>query len=211
MDKILPKIKVLQYMHGTQEYFSISEKINGLYCRRYGHEHVIIRTPPSEDRHITWQKIPTIISELSDCDYLLFVDADAIFYSHELTIDNELIPLMNGKSILMAQDIGCESLRWTPGHPNSGVMLIKNDNYVREFFEFWNSASEIDEKTKWAWPPEQRALWDIVIPKYANLIEVHSEYYLIQGRYGQFIRHYMLMPDDERIEKMKTVCKFRNW
>ena len=205
-----PRIKVLQYMYGDQEYFSISEKINGLYCRHHGHEHKIVRTPPRTDRHITWQKIPVILSELNDCDYLLFLDADAIFYGQEHKIVDELIPLMNGKPILMAQDIGCESLRWTPGRPNSGVIFMKNEESVKEYFEYWNTGSEIDESTRWSWPPEQRALWDIVMPKYPDRLEVHSEYYLIQGRYGQFIRHYMLMPNEERLEKMKTFCQFRN-
>jgi hypothetical protein len=210
MNNLTPKIKVLQYMHGDQEYFAISEKVNRLYCQSHGHEHVIVRTPPRTDRHITWHKIPVVLSELNDCDYLLFLDADAIFYSHELTIENELIPLMDGKDILMAQDIGCESLRWTPGRPNSGVMLMQNNESVREFFEYWNRASDVDESTRWQWPPEQRALWDIVLPKFPDTVNVHSEYYLIQGRYGQFIRHYMLMDNAERIEKMKAFCQSRN-
>jgi hypothetical protein len=209
MNNPTPKIKVLQYMYGDQEYFALSEKINRLYCQRHGYEHVILRTPPRTDRHITWQKIPVIVSELKNCDYLLFLDADAIFYSHERTIAEELLPLMHGKSILMAQDIGCESLRWTPGRPNSGVILMKNEASVREVLEFWDSASDIDESTRWSWPPEQKALWDIVMPNYPDAIHVHAEYYRIQGRYGQFIRHYMLMHDDERMEKMRAFCTFR--
>jgi hypothetical protein len=41
-------------------------------------------------------------AHLNDCDYLLFLDADAHFYSHEMRIQDELIPLMDGKEILMA-------------------------------------------------------------------------------------------------------------
>jgi len=157
------KIKVLQYMYGSHEYFHWSEKINRIYCERHGYEYRIVREEPRTDRHICWQKVPVIASELNDCDYLLFMDADAIFYSHELTIENELIPLMEGKAILMAQDIGCESLRWTPGKPNSGVILMKNGDRVREFFEAWDRASEIDESTRWDWPPDQLALWNVVM------------------------------------------------
>jgi hypothetical protein len=209
MNKATKNIKIVQYMHGSQEYFAISEKINRLYCERHGHEHVIVRTPPRTDRHITWQKVPVMLSELNDCDYLLFLDADAIFYSQEMAVEDALIPLMSEKSVLMAQDVGCESLRWTPGRPNSGVILMKNEASVREFLEYWDSASDIDESTRWSWPPEQKALWDIVMPKFHDMLRVHPEYYLIQGRYGQFIRHYMLMPDDERVEKLQTYCNFR--
>ena len=205
-----PRIKVLQYMHGNCEYFPYSERINRRYCERHGYDYVLRRDPPRADRHICWHKVPLILNELHDCNYLLFLDADAFFYSQELSIHDEMTPLMGAKEILMAQDFGCESLRWTPGKPNSGVILMENSDVVREFFEYWNSASDIDESTRWSWPPEQRALWDVVMPKFGDRLEVHPEYYLIQGRYGQFIRHYMLMPNEERLEKMKTFCQFRN-
>ena len=204
-----PKIKILQYMHGGLEYFGWSEKINRSYCERHGYEYVVSRDEPRTDRHITWHKVPAVFGELHHCDYLLFMDADAIFYSHELTVENELIPLMNGKAILMVQDVGCESLRWMPGKPNSGVILMKNNGIVRRFFKYWDGASEIDESTCWKWPPEQLALWNVVMPKFPDMVQVHHEYYMIQGQYGQYIRHYMVMPNHERLEKMKMFCESR--
>jgi len=203
-------IKVLQYMHGDVEYFQWSEMINSRYCKQHGYEHIISRETPRNDRHVCWHKVPVILSELHDCDYLLFMDADAHFYSFELTIEQELIPLMAGKPILMAQDIGSENERWTPGKPNSGVMFMKVDDDVRTFFDAWDKSSDIAPSTRWKWPVEQTALWNIVMPKFPGMLQVHPEYYVIQGRYGQYIRHYMLMSDTERTQMMKQFCQSRN-
>jgi hypothetical protein len=208
-DNQKPHIKVVQYMYGGFEYFQWSEKINRHYCERHGYEYAVSHDKPRTDRHINWQKQPTMIKELHHCDYLLFLDADAHFYSHELTIENELLPLMGDKNILMAQDVGCETERWTPGKPNSGVILMKNNSSVREFLEYWNQATEIDESTRWQRPVEQRGLWNVALLKFPDFVKVENEYYLIQGRYGQFIRHFMLMSDKERTKKMKTFCKSR--
>jgi hypothetical protein len=202
-----PKIKILQYAYGSFEYFTWSEWINRRYCERHGYDYVLRREKPRMDRHICWHKVPTILDELHDCEYLLFLDADAVFYSHELTLENELIPELQGKSILMAQDCAAEAHRWNPGLPNSGVILAKNEERVKEFFIEWNHASEIDEETRWAWPPEQLALWRHIIPKFKNDLCVVADYYMMQGHFGQFIRHFCLHSDEERTHAMKTIYK----
>jgi len=132
-----PKIKIIQYMHGELEYFPWSEKINRRYCERHGYDYVVRRDEPRNDRHICWHKVPIILDELRDCDYLLFLDADSVFYSHELTLENELLPELQGKSILMAQDCSSESLRWCPGLSNSGVILMKNQERVKKILDEW--------------------------------------------------------------------------
>ena len=203
------QIKVLQYMYGDFEYFQLSERINRQYCERHGYNYVISRETPCADRHVCWHKIPVILNELRDCDYLLFVDADAHFYSHELCVEEELLPLLGDKDILMAQDFVSENERWTPGLPNSGVILTRNNERTLVFFKTWNEASEIDESTRWQWPPEQRALWNVVMPKFPDGLHVHPDYYMIHGRYSHFIRHYASLTDKERTEKMKRFCQSR--
>ena len=206
-----PVIKVLQYMYGDFEYFQWSEMINRRYCERHGYDYVISRETPRTDRHVCWHKIPVILNELHDCDYLLFVDADAHFYAQELCIEEELIPLMQEKNILLAQDFTCESERWTPGYPNTGVIFTKNNEQTFDFFRVWNEASDVDESTRWLWPPEQRALWNVMLPVFPGMVHTHLDYYMIHARYGQYIRHYSLRTDEERTEKMKEFCQSRQW
>ena len=205
-----PNIKVLQYMYGAIPYFSWSEKINRHYCRKHGYRYVLSRESPRGDRHITWHKVSVIIKELHDCDYLLFLDADAVFYSQELRVESELVPLLESRDVLMAQDILSDSARPTPGLPNSGVILIRVGECARRIFKYWDMASEIDEESRWTWPPEQLALWRVVLPRWGDRIKVHSEYYLFQGIYGQFIRHWMNVTNPEREKLMKHFCQRRN-
>lgn len=209
IDTSKPSVRVLQYMYGDLEYFLWSEKINRSYCERHGYEYIVSREVPRRDRHVNWQKIPVMMNHLNGCDYLLFLDADAHFYAHELKIEEELIPLMNGKEILMAQDIGEEGLRWHPGLPNAGVILMKSGDDVHRFFETWNSAPENYHECRWQWPPIQKGLWHVVLPLFSDLVQVHPDYYMIQGRYGQYIRHYALMSNEERTEKMREYCNIR--
>ena len=202
-------IRIVQYMHGKYDYFRWSERINEHYCRRHGYDYTIARNAPRDDRHIVWQKVPTILDQLHDCDYLLFMDADAVFYSQELRVEEELIPLLGDKSILMAQDVMSEQWRWHPGLPNTGVILMRVNDVVREYVDYWNKSSDIDPKTRWTWPPEQIALWEMVMPKYPNVLNVHDEYYLIQGRFGNYIRHFLMMEDKWRCHYMKELCQSR--
>lgn len=194
-------------MHGNFEYFLWSEWINRRYCERHGYDYVIHRDEPRKDRHICWHKVPVIHDELRDCDYLLFLDADAIFYSHELTLENELIPELRDQCVLMAQDCASETSRWNLALPNSGVILVKNEERAKELFAAWDDASEIDEETRWTWPPEQLALWRHVLPKFENDLRVVMDYYILQGHLGQFIRHYCLNSEEERASAMRTVYK----
>jgi hypothetical protein len=158
---------------------------------------------------VCWHKVPVIINALQDCDYLLFVDADAHFYSQELCIEEELVPLLGDRHVLMAQDIGSEWERWTPGLPNSGVILIHNSEESQCFLKAWDDASDVDESSRWQWPPSQRGLWNVVMPKYGELVAVHADYYMIHGRYGQYIRHYFGMTDEERTESMRRFYQSR--
>ena len=199
-----PKIKIVQYMFGRFEYFQWSERINRRYSERHHYEHVISREAPRPDRHIVWHKIPVILSELHDCDYLLWTDADTLFYSQELKIEHELIPLIEDFSILFPPDIASETLRWNPRLPCSGVMLIRNDPIAREFFEMWNASSDRKKEYLWAWPPEQRSLWGEVLPAYRDKIKILADYYLMNGNYSQFIRHFPLSTDEVRTEAMKN-------
>jgi hypothetical protein len=200
-----PKIKVFQYMYGDHKYFSWSERINRRYCERHGYDYVICRDKPRKDRHICWHKIPAMLAELHDCDYLLCIDADAVFYSHELTIDNELIPELRDHLILMPADCGCEANRWHSDLSCDGVMFMKNDVRVREFVTEWDRVSDYDKKTCWTWPPTQIALWRHVLPKFKGVVRIVTDYYLVHGRLGQFIRHFYLSSDEKRTHAMKAI------
>lgn len=200
-------IKIVQPMRGDFEYFTWSEKINRSYARRHGYDYVIRRDPARTDRHINWQKIPDMIAELHDCDYLLMLDADAFFYAQELKIEEELIPLMRGKPILMSQDVGSETERWTPGFPCAGAILLKTTGNVKGFLEDWDRSSETDDEYCWTWPLEQLPLWNHLLVRYKKKIQVELDYFRFHARFGHYIRHCMIQDDEQRTNIMKHYCE----
>jgi len=192
-------------MHGSLEYFQWSERINRRYCERHGYNYVIRRDQPRDDRHLHWHKIPVILDELRSCDYMLFLDADAVFYSHELTLEAELIPELKGKLILMAADCGDEAHRWNPELPNAGTILVKNDEQARNIVELWNNVTDTDEEIRFTHPCEQLGFWKHVLPKYREQVRILPDYYVCNGAYGQFIRHLLIFNEKERTDAMQAI------
>ena len=205
----VPKIRIVQYMHGTFEYFRWSKAINSSYCARYGYEYHVDDSPPGKDRHVVWRKTETMLDYLDGCDYLFFLDADAVFYGHEWSVEELLIPLMEERNILMAQDISSETFRWTPGYPNAGVILMRSTRDTRKFLELWRDVPDVDPSLRNQWPPMQLALWRYLMPAFPDMVTVLDEYYLMNGVLGQYIRHYMVHSDKERTIAMKRFCNER--
>jgi len=204
------RIKIVQYMHGNWNYFALSENINRRYCERHGYDYVVASDQPRPDRHVSWHKVSVMLAELTDCDFLLYLDADCIFYGQEFTIENELLPFFeDSKLILVPQDIGSEKERWCVGSPCAGVILLRNCRETRELLGMWDGVSETHPEFCWEWPLEQAALRDVVFPKFWESIQVLDDYYLLQSRYGLYIRHYFLSSDEEREKAMRTYCETR--
>ena len=197
-----PEIRVVQYhWEGANRSYQINRNINKAYCRRHGHEHIVKTFMPREDRAYRWSKIPAMREELHDCDFLLYLDADAFFYSHELRIEDELLPLIEDKQIMMSVNCGCEGLRHQPDRPNAGVVLVRNSERAAEILRVWDESSERPETEylRFNSPHEQEACYRTICQEYPKDIELLEEYYLMNGLRGMFIRHLMGMEDKDRL------------
>lgn len=208
------KIAVVQYMIGNFAYFKYSEAINRHYCGLHGYEYVLLNQPQTQKRHVNWAKIEAMkhFMKGDQNDYVLFMDADAHFYGMSLKIEHELIAKLESlpdKDILLAEDILCESRRSGVGLPNSGVILLKVNDFTRAFYEEWDAASELNEAWKWQWYyqgyalADQAALRHVLYPKYENRIFMTKEYYLMNAIYGQYIRHYAGIHGEERLRRIQ--------
>ena len=201
-----PKIKVVQYLWGEQnKSYELSHKINRAYCIRHDYEHAVLSFPPRGDRANCWEKVPAIRREMRDCDYILYVDADAFFYSHELKIEEELLPLLEDKQIMMAADYACESIRHQPDKPNSGVILVRNSKRAEEILKVWDESSERAELDEFRFKlyHEQEACWRTIWKEYADEVKLLKDYYLMNGFCGIFIRHLMGKKDADRMRVME--------
>jgi hypothetical protein len=194
-------------MHGSLRYFPWSEAVNRRYCERHGYEYVVSRETPRPDRYVNWHKIPVMLNELKGCDYLLFVDADAIFYSQELTVEEELIPLLEDKDFLIAKDGVCEEKRGNIGNENTGVLFMKANDNVRKLLEVWDQTSDDHEWSRWNWPCEQGRFTDVIREKFAPALQIVDDYYRINSLHGNYIRHYMGVSNEERLENIRAYCQ----
>lgn len=196
-------IKIVQYHWGELNHsYSVNRQINEAYCRRHGYEYVLKTFLPRDDRACCWSKIPAMREELHDCDFLLYLDADAFFYSHELQVEEELIPLLGSKQLMMSANCTGEKDRFQPDRPNTGVLLVRNTEKAAELLRVWDEASENPglSELRLAMEPEQEACVRTIWKEHADDIKLLKDYYLMNGVNGMFIRHLMEMPDVQRFK-----------
>jgi len=205
-----PKIKVVQYLWGEQNRsYQVGREINETYCRRHGYEHVVKTGAPREDRSPHWAKIPAMRQELCGCDFLFYLDADAFFYSHELKIEEELVPLLEGKLIMMSADYACEGLRHQPDKPNTGAILVRTSEQAAGILRKWDESSALPEMEEFRFQlyHEQEACYRTVWQEYAAEVKLLKEYYLMNGFCGMFIRHFMGMSDNDRLRAFQKILE----
>jgi len=212
-----PKIKVLQFIYGELTvadgwFKQYVEPINRLYCERHGYEYVLdlpewMRT----DRSGHWLKPESILRHLTDCDYLFYLDADACFYSHDLSIEHEILPLLQqageGKIMLFANDCCAERFRWHADGVNSGVILMKNCEEAKTILHDWIEVQDMPEGAPfhWGWLTDQGGFQHYVHPKHQDKIHMEKEYYMIQGRYSYFVRHVYTATHEDKNAVFKAI------
>lgn len=135
----------------------ISATTLGWYASRYGFDIHIERNLKC-DRPAAWTKVILLQSLLDqDYDFILWVDADALFVRFTHDIRNEIV---NGKDLFLV----CHKIRKPiqPGAwlgldvPNTGVMLLRNGDWSRWFLnalwdrveyvnhQFWENAAALE-------------------------------------------------------------------
>jgi hypothetical protein len=74
------KVKILTnslYRH-QPSYVAMSDLMKDNYCRRFGMEYVRTSENPHPNSHPAWSKLPLMLSEIGECDWLVWMDCDAI-------------------------------------------------------------------------------------------------------------------------------------
>ena len=116
------KLKVSQLVYGNlvpaESWFSrFVEPINAAYCKLHGYNYVVERINDwRKDRHGNWEKIQHVIRNLYDCDYLFFLDADAVFYSFVIAIHEEILPLLGEKICFLVTTVEVKQNDGIPVH-----------------------------------------------------------------------------------------------
>lgn len=119
-------------------YSKLSEKINQKYART-NHYDFIMMDLEMADRAPQWCKIKVIIDILTMStkryDYLFWIDADAIFNKHNITLES-LIKNDPNADIIICDDIENSGRHNTI---NTGTFFVKCNEWSLKFFkDIWN-------------------------------------------------------------------------
>ncbi len=144
------KISVCQFYTPNVSYGEYAEKINEKYCQDNGYYYFVEKDGNKikskiPGRSFTWYK-PHLIREtlerFPDSEYVLFLDIDAIFCNNSRRIEEFIDGL---SSIVMTQDYG-------PSLVNAGVLLLKNNEYSKNFLnEWWDICEEYPQYKEGLW------------------------------------------------------------
>lgn len=147
----MKKIVVCQFYTNNISYGEYTEKINSEYCKRNNYTYYVEKNESlikekCKDRSFHWYKphlVQNIIKDNPECEYILYMDMDAVFINHYRKIEEFI---SEGVSVLMTEDHGFCMV-------NTGVILFKNDQYTIEVLEnWWHSGEELPEyKQKFWW------------------------------------------------------------
>lgn len=199
------KINVVQVMIDDKPFYALSEKLARAYCEKHGYAyHVEKSVPPHHrdyHRSVRWEKVPAVQKHLHDCDFVCYVDADAMFYNDAVRLEPFVVDMPVDTIIRVAKDVRDESTRYKSEDANTGVCFVRNVPESHEFLGRWNKCSDENPSWRTQHPCEQLA-FNWLRYKKPYLIDRYDEYYQFNGKYGMFIRHFMTCDDSYTHEMM---------
>jgi len=142
--------------YGKCDYGDFASLNHHEYANKHGYSYIkkIVDNNDYQDWHPTWIKIDVLKTYLPIFDYVVWIDADAVFYNQDIKIEDfieEGIDLIIPK---MESDQTTKNV-WT--HTSTGLMVWKNSewsnnilnllwNEPKQFrFEFFHEQSRLDE------------------------------------------------------------------
>ena len=85
--------------------------------------------------YVTWNKVYALQKHLSDFEYLIWIDSDAIITNMNIKIE-DIIKREPDKKLYVCDDIGGWRL-------NTGVMIWKNDKWSHKIIQEWSEMEKI--------------------------------------------------------------------
>lgn len=109
-----------------------ASKVNSDYCKRHGYSFTIYNQVPyyMKNRHPAWCKLHYLLKNMEDTDstHVMWIDADAFFCNHAITIQ-EWIDKYDDKQFIIGRDAGYTLAEFEKNEEpkvNSGVIILKN-------------------------------------------------------------------------------------
>lgn len=158
------KVGVLMfYDENVKSYADINYFINKQYCAKYNLELIVSNTHSYSNRHPAWERLPFLLNNILNYDYLIWIDADAFFYNDVNNIC-DIITQHADYNFIFSNDIGDNNI-------NTGIFIVKNNQYSIDFLTKWAYDEELYNNNPYpAW-------WDqgVLIDMYnKNILQIQT-------------------------------------
>ena len=198
------------------EYVKLSCQINSEYCASHGYDFKEFELDASFERHPAWGRVWFLKEEISNYDYMFYIDGDAFFCNQAKNL-NSIIGYLDEPEVcgVFARDQMLENAVFHSEQPNAGSFLFSNQTLGKKLADAWwdvptsnyegtfyDSNRYLDNQdTLHHHPYEQLALWFLWRENTLNFRFVRN-YKELNGLNGEFVRHLIKVPDLERARIM---------
>lgn len=174
---------IMFYDDEIKDYGELNYKINQKYCEKYNLDLIFSNEKKYSNRHSAWERLPLILDNISNYDYLIWIDADAFFYNDA----NNIVDIINKNTdtnFIFSKDIGNKNI-------NTGFFIVKNTPYSIDFLTKWAYDEELYKNNPF------EIWWDqgvLVVMYFNNILNIQQN--SIQYEYGE-LQHFH---EDDKIQ-----------
>ena len=203
---------VMWFNNDIKEYAEINYIINKKYCNNYGYD-IIKSNEQTTSRSVVWERIPLVIKHLSNYDYVMYIDSDAIFLKDSPPITN-LIECHSEKLFILSNDIDDIDNKVNE-NINAGVFIVKNNPISYQILDKWYNEPQGNDQETLRYMVENNLLkikeYSVLIP-YGTLQNFPQCPQKNDGKYGlthkAFILHLAGNNKEKRTVFSKSYLKY---
>lgn len=191
-----------------RRYSQYAFDINRLYCERQGYTYIQYNDVLDHSRPAPWSKILAVKRHLDQFDWIMWIDADAIFFNHDTRIEERIDDSANFIAGKTCGDSWSDAQLPDFVNINSGSFLIRGKcDWSHSLMNRIYSQTECIDHKWW----ENQALSNIIRendPEINSKIRIlnqhlingyeHRLYSYFDFSTDQFIIHYAGMSNDDR-------------
>ncbi len=172
------KIGIVSLATKEIEDMSIAILNKQAYCKKHNYTFINYKERLSK-RHCPWDKIQCLLKTIHWFDYIVWIDADAVFQNHSITFES-IIQKHPEKDVLICKD----PCFWAGEHCmiNTGVIIMKNTlTSIQLLNDIWYSCDdynveELDKYSYAGYPHEQGAMVKMLkTKKYSTCYHLYEQ------------------------------------
>ena len=195
---------------------------NYLYASKHHYDFIVERQPedikqewswnPEKQSSVSWYKASLIKKHLKNYHYILFIDSDAFFSEFKYSIEEELVPLVNNKTVMIFQeDIWKSDVEeHIPNKICTGLIFVKSCPLAFDILDLWilapyHNINCFDFRYK---HPREQACIEYILKEYG----IWDSIYIYPGRkkmFGQYDADWIIhMAGTNNINRCEVISRY---